>query len=573
MKLHRVLSAASLLLLIASTALYSIKCEQIQSANSKLITTYAPHDQLPMVVLICSYNNAPWVDQNLDSVFAQEYDNFRILYIDDYSQDGTASCVQAYKKMYDSEDKLTLIENTDRCRKMKNMYNAVHSCKDEEIIVQLDGDDWFCDKELLARINLIYKTSDVWLTYGSYIDVPGDILGYAKPTAPEIIENQSYRKEPWIYMPTRTFYAWLFKAIRLQDFIGEQVKDHQGLFFPSADDPAFMFPMLEMAGDHFAFVDQVSYVANRDNPLIGRTAEPSLQGACGCDIRFRKSYQRLTNEQPQQVPQTTAVDVLIWSPNNAIACAQALNSIIAHTSHLQRLFVVYESTADEAYGALKERYDTIKFFSMQELSQCLEQLSTDYILVAQDTVRLNKTINIDTNIKHLLKTGAYGFYFAYGAQELPFHDHHGNTSVILTQHIYDDVHAWKFNCGRYALFNNYDMTLMKTTDFLSKCQHITKKNNSSSLSYFLKTWLKSTAIDLHAVGLCASTGILSSSVTPITTVIDLPPFFDPPPGRGYRTPLDLERKRLRKERLQERWQTQTSEEVAKKRRLKKRGYN
>ncbi len=547
-----------------------VACKRLESTPPH----YAVHDQLPLVVLICSYNNAEWVAQNLDSVFMQEYDNFRILYIDDCSQDGTPCLVQAYKEMYDKEDKITLIENTVRCRKMKNMYNAVHSCKDDEIIVQLDGDDWFCDKELLSRINHVYKTTDVWLTYGSYIDVPGNILGYAKPTSPEIITNNSYRKEAWLYMPTRTFYAWLFKKIRLQDFIAEQVKDHQGLFFPSADDPAFMFPMLEMAGDHFAFVEHISYVANRDNPLIGRTAEPSLQGACACDIRWRTPYQRLASEQPQQVPQTNnTVDVLVWSPNNVTVCAQTLDSIINYTTDIQQIFVIYEKIADQEYKALKEQYDMVNFFAIQELSQCLEQLRTEYILVTQDATQLNNNINIETYIKHLKKTKAYGFYFAYGAQEPPFYDHQSETPAILTQHIYDDLYAWKFNCGRYALFNNYDMTLMKTTDFLGRCAHFTKKNNYSSLSYFLKTWLKSCAIDLHAVGLCSSTGALSNSITPITTAIELPPFFDPPPGRGYRTPLDLERKRLRKERLQERWQTQTPDELQKKRRLKKRGYN
>ena len=42
-----------------------------------------------IVVIIPSYNNVRWVEKNLMSVFEQKYENFRVIYIDDCSTDGT----------------------------------------------------------------------------------------------------------------------------------------------------------------------------------------------------------------------------------------------------------------------------------------------------------------------------------------------------------------------------------------------------------------------------------------------------------------------------------------------------
>jgi glycosyltransferase involved in cell wall biosynthesis len=43
-----------------------------------------------MVIVIPSYNNRHWYRQNLGSVCAQAYDNFRAIYVDDGSSDGSS---------------------------------------------------------------------------------------------------------------------------------------------------------------------------------------------------------------------------------------------------------------------------------------------------------------------------------------------------------------------------------------------------------------------------------------------------------------------------------------------------
>lgn len=526
-----------------------------------------PSTELPIVVLICSYNNAEWVADNLNSVFSQNYTNYRILYVDDCSSDTTVDRVRSYAKQHNKEHKITLIANSERCRKMKNMYNAVHSCNDDEIIVQLDGDDWFCDTELFSHINHLYQTRDIWLTYGSYMDVPGNIRGYAEATSDRIIREKTYRKEPWLYMPTRTFYAWLFKQIELKDFIAEQVKNYQSLFFPSADDPAFMFPMLEMSGTRFHYIDHISYVANRNNPLIGRSYEPTLQNACGCDVRQREPYKTLLQAQESHTHSTTT-NMLIFV-ENILNLSYLLDSIKQYAHGLNTICLVHDPELEVQINQFITTYPlSLQVCTLAEFVSCTYNLNGDYLLIATDTVSLIKDLDISLYTSHLKKTGAYGFYFAFSYSTPPFNAQEGQPRV-WAQSVYKDVYTWKFNCGLTALFNNLDMTLLRAKDVYKQlsCLNHEKCMNISELK---KEWAMANSADLHQVGLFLKEKIMSGTYQINSKPIKLPVCFELPEGRGYRSPADLERKRTRKKRLEEKRAQPNYGQLSHERRIKKR---
>jgi len=60
-----------------------------------LFFSIVSNNETPLVILICSYNNEPWIEKNLDSVFCQQYENFRVIIVDDASTDKT---LQKYKE-------------------------------------------------------------------------------------------------------------------------------------------------------------------------------------------------------------------------------------------------------------------------------------------------------------------------------------------------------------------------------------------------------------------------------------------------------------------------------------------
>lgn len=219
------------------------------------------NDERHIVVVVCSYNNAAYYKWNLDSILAQKYSNFHVLYVDDCSPDGTAKWVDRYIEDNQMQDLVILYQNEKRRRALANLYYAIHTCKSTDIIVILDGDDRFAHEHVLEKINQTYGDSDIWLTYGQFKEYPSGVRGFCAPYPKHIIERVGFRYYPDTPSHLRTFYAGLFHKINKQDLM------FQGIFFPTTYDLAIMFPMIEMARRHFLFISDVLVEYNGDNPI------------------------------------------------------------------------------------------------------------------------------------------------------------------------------------------------------------------------------------------------------------------------------------------------------------------
>lgn len=255
-----------------------------------------------IVVVIPSYNNALWYENNLLSIFMQEYDNYRIIYIDDASTDGTADLVEAYVAAAGQAARVTLVRNAEHTGHLYNHIQAISMTEDEAIVVHLDGDDWLrLDEEvrtdIFTMLNEIYEDPQVWLTYGSYYRYPQGNPGTCAPFPLEVVQNSSYRDYPWVSSHLRTFYAWLFKQINPADFLYTGTdSEFQGKLWPAAADLSFMFPMLEMAHGRYKYIPDVIYTYNRANPLnlcIGDWR--AVQQECAALVRAKERYEPLND--------------------------------------------------------------------------------------------------------------------------------------------------------------------------------------------------------------------------------------------------------------------------------------
>lgn len=241
----------------------------------------------PIVVIIPSYNNVDWFKLNLESVLTQQYANFRVIYIDDCSTDGTGNEVQTLVQTMGKQERFTFICNKARRGAMANLYDAILSCRDEEIVVTVDGDDWLYDDCVLKTVNQAYSSNDVWLTHGTMIRAASGCFYSPDPITSKIIRDNVFRS---IMHPThlRTFYAWLFKKIDKEDLM------YQGNFFKAAWDLAMMYPMIEMAGERHAFIPAITYVYNDLSPINDFRAHRALTQEMARIILSKKPYQRLS---------------------------------------------------------------------------------------------------------------------------------------------------------------------------------------------------------------------------------------------------------------------------------------
>ena len=417
----------------------------------------------PIVVSICSYNNAKWIYKNLDSVFMQEYNNFVVLYVNDASTDGTANLVEKYIKENGVEEKLILIKNEKRRRKMHNIYNALHSVDDKCIIVQLDGDDWFAHPNVFKNINKVYTNNDVWLTYGQCKDSDGK-PSYAAPVPRRLKRKGQFRKR-WLYTPTRTFYAWLFKMIKLEDFLTGEVAGFTGKFYPVSDDLAFMFPMIEMARYHYRFLGDVSYVRNRNNPISWWHVDKKNHAASTREIFNKKPYNALPCPKYNRLDflHNTKADLIIFSDNDDPNGLYTLVDTIEQKNFaIGTIYILYQADNEHKnneYFQIKQKYNQVSLVSFQDkdaIITYIEQSPHNYILCAKDSCTISDDIDIQKGIIYLEKTFAHGVYF------------NKKENISPSQYIEDGVYAWKFKFDKNKEYNSINMTLLRKRDFIRK---------------------------------------------------------------------------------------------------------
>jgi len=224
----------------------SIDSEQVAAHFSPAPFVLKNH---PFVVVVYGVNNGAYIGKTLNSIFSQNYDNFRLIYIDDASDDGSFDLVQDL--IFDSPcfSQATLVKNENRMGFLGNLYRASQACEDNEIIIVLQQGDSLSHEWVLQRLNSYYANPDLWLTYGQYADFPTFELGACSD-----YKGLNFRESPFVASHLQTFYAGLFKKIRREDFMTH------GSFFSYKEDLAFMIPMLEMAQEHYLFIKEILYI-------------------------------------------------------------------------------------------------------------------------------------------------------------------------------------------------------------------------------------------------------------------------------------------------------------------------
>lgn len=229
------------------------------------LNSIAGESEKPLVVCIASYQNVhkDRYKRNLDSVFRQRYNHYRVIYIDDHSPDGTGRLVREYVESLGQNGRFTLIQNDVQMGCMANKYKMYTMCDPSEIILELDGDDAFFHDDVMNCINRAYSDSNTWMTYGNFVIFPHMLTWEVSGIPDEIIRKNSFREEMFgtgtIHL--RTFYSSLFQKIDIGDLM------HEGKFVDIASDMAYMIPMLEMAGNHSRFIPDVLYLYDGETSM------------------------------------------------------------------------------------------------------------------------------------------------------------------------------------------------------------------------------------------------------------------------------------------------------------------
>ena len=466
---------------IAILAILSLWSSILHCRNTKI-------SEKPIVVIIPSYNNADCYQKNLDSLFDQKYSNWRAIYIDDVSSDGTGDLVEQYIKKNGFEHKFTVIRNTIRSLAMANLYRAIITCHDNEIIATLDGDDWFAHNQVLKLLNKIYQNPNVWLTYGSYTDWPepepavlqhwianlGGTLGN-RPVPQDIIKNNNFRSFVGCTGQLRTFYTWLFKQIKLEDLM------YKSQFLPMTYDVGIMIPMHEMAGGRFKYIKDIIYIHNLNTPLNDHKVDSSLQGKLEVLLRGKEKYQPLKKSRSGYFDQykNSRADLIIFSYDRPMQLYALLESVKYYITGLNSITVIYRTSNTKFKKAYQKVHKTFpqtiflhqknkhnfKKLTMQALKQTTEQ----HIIFAVDDIIVTDHINMNECIRWLEYTQAHGFYLRLGTHLNYCYTEDKKQSVPPYAIIHNDILAWQFDHGTsdWHYPNTVDMTLYRKKELIT----------------------------------------------------------------------------------------------------------
>ena len=240
------------------------------------------------IVIVPFYNVQKWIKYNIASIKKQKYDNFTCVLVDDISTDNSYEVAQ---KMVGEDPRFILVKNTEKKLALRNIYEGIELAdpNQEDIIVTLDGDDWFSSDDVLNYLNDFYNEQDCWLTYGSYSEFPSGRRGkFARQIPQQVIDLNAYRQYEWCSSHLRTFKYHLWSKIKKEDLL-----DSEGNFYRMAWDLSFMFPMLEMSKNKSRFIDKCLYTYNLDNPLNDHKTDNSYQVRLEMEIRNKPKYEEI----------------------------------------------------------------------------------------------------------------------------------------------------------------------------------------------------------------------------------------------------------------------------------------
>ena len=215
---------------------------------------------MKIVVAVTLYNSADVIKKTLDSIRMQKYDNFICYITNDLSTDRSAEVVNNFIKET-GDDRFRLINN-EKKRYQAGNYDLI--CRDmedvneDDICVEVDGDDWLPDNEVFDRVIKHFSKGDIWLANGNFVYSHG-----RKGFSQKVTNLQNLRRGAFTMSHLRCWKVFLWRAMPQSD-----LKDENGNWWSAACDTIFMYDMMEMAGlEHYTYMPETNYVYNDGNPL------------------------------------------------------------------------------------------------------------------------------------------------------------------------------------------------------------------------------------------------------------------------------------------------------------------
>ena len=172
----------------------------------------------PLVSVIMSvYNGEDWLDDAMQSIVKQTYDNWEFIVIDDASNETSQQTLNKYK----SDPRIRVIRQSQRNGLTRNLNIAASMIKGD-LIARMDADDISYPDRFQKQVEYLQQHPETDLVAGfiEFIDEKGIPKGVWKDDRERITNEQIRAILPWrscIAHPTVMFRKELFREFRYNE--------------------------------------------------------------------------------------------------------------------------------------------------------------------------------------------------------------------------------------------------------------------------------------------------------------------------------------------------------------------
>ena len=238
--------------------------------NTIELEDYKTGNEQPIVIISPFYNCANYIAKCIQSVAAQDYDNYVHILIDDCSTDNTVevvtNTVEALPK--EVQDRFKIAVNKENQGAVKNQIDHIRSLMNNNaIIMLLDGDDSLVnDNTIFSQYNALYDGTTEF-TYGSCWSMVDNIPLISQPYPEYVKQSRDYRNHHfnWIlpYTHLRTFRKYL-----INDIADSLFQNERGEWFKAGGDGSVFYALIEAADPNkVKCLQDIVYNYNDINPL------------------------------------------------------------------------------------------------------------------------------------------------------------------------------------------------------------------------------------------------------------------------------------------------------------------
>jgi FkbM family methyltransferase len=282
-----------------------------------------------IVVISPFFNAEDYIINCINSVAAQDYNNYEHWIIDDFSTDASYMKVRFYLENQLPEairSKFKLFKNNANAGAVRNHMIHIRNCNPDDIVMLLDGDDWLVNRpDIFDYYNKIHQNND--FTYGSSWSVVDNIPLISQPYPQEIIDSKTYKDYKFNWNMPYTHLRTL-KAKLLKDEPDSKFQDATGNWFKAGGDNSTFYTALENCDPARVYVvPDVVYNYNDASPLNDYKVNRTEQDRAIHEILGNTAVEHVSEKPPIQPTIRQVKKILIAIPTNRNIEAVTFKSI------------------------------------------------------------------------------------------------------------------------------------------------------------------------------------------------------------------------------------------------------